>query len=160
MSPRKLLLDSCIFIALQKKDFDEATQSAITALFREIDKGEVFAVVPSLVISELLDGSYEEMMKLCDGRRATLVDVDPHIARLAREVRLKLIREKVPPTEPADSIYIATAIQYKCDHLVTTDGAGKRKASTLLGCAGAVMEHFKLSIVRPSDCIDQQTLGL
>lgn len=160
---RKICFDACIFIALMKpNEFADDVITSIHTLMADIQSGKVYAVVPTIIAVELLDGSMAKLEPLCDGRKGEFVDADLPITTLARTVRTKITRkEKGGPKllSVPDAIYIATAIHYKCDCLVTTDGLGNNKHSPL-SAADDIKKTFKLRVCHPIDAVDQKVLDL
>ena len=164
MSKRRVCLDACLFIALQRhQEHSSEIIGSIKTLLAQIERGDDYAIVSTIIETELLDGSLEILEPLCDTRKGEFVDVDRPIAALARKIRNKIVRkaakEATKVLDLPDCVYLATAIIYDCDCFVTIDGLGNNKHSPL-SAADQIKREFKLRVCSPVDAVDQQVLDL
>ena len=126
----------------------------------DVDALKVYAVMPSTIAIELLDGSFELLLKRADGRKGEVVDVDFKTSQIAREIRNRFTRktrDKDKLLELPDCIYVAAAIRYHCEALITRDGECNRRHN-LLNVADEVFAAYKVKILHPKDAIDQQVM--
>ncbi|HEX3526234.1 MAG TPA: PIN domain-containing protein [Thermoanaerobaculia bacterium] len=148
--------DSCIFIAwLTGEQRPAGEQEGIRDCVRKLNKGLVTIVTSALVNTEVLIGNmppeaqrkYSRVM-----RSIELVDLEPPIIKLAREIREYYQREKQAGRQKgvvaaADALHLATAINRTVDAFYTFDKGTKDKVS-LLGLSGNVAGH-SLKICKP-----------
>lgn len=125
---------------------------------QEIETGLTVGVAPTVLLTELMDGSYDVLQRRFDGKKGELIDLDPYLANLARDVRRTVLRDK-KPLETCDCIYIATAMTYECSALVTLDGIGNNRHN-LLNAAPDIEKHFHVKVRLPQDVIGQLVLGM
>jgi len=121
ISQKRIALDTSLFIlALENNsDFPLATE-----LFRLIPKSKATVYASVLVITEVLNKSYElkhvnripDQMDFLTGKGLIdLVEIDKAIALRAAELRAKYSL-KTP-----DAIHLATAVERNCEYFLTTD---------------------------------------
>jgi len=155
LSKRILCLDACIFQAENKPDriYREGVLESVQRLMSEIDTGSVFAIMPATIAIELLDDAIDLLLRRNDNRKCRIVEVDIKTARLARDIRNKFTRktrDAIKQLELPDCIYVATAIHYECEALVTRDGEGNRRHN-LLNVANEVRREYGIKILHPME---------
>jgi predicted nucleic acid-binding protein len=145
----------------EKEQADVA--SSTRDLFAEIESGRAYAVVSSIVIGELLDGSFDLLLSRFDGRKGEIVDAPRPVMELARKIRNRFQRQSTKSSSKAldlvDCIHLATAHQYGCDVFVTTDGHGNGRHS-ILSCSAAIEKEYRMKVCTPMDAVDQRSLDL
>lgn len=109
----KVYIDTSVFGGFFDMEFETATKQ----LFKEIDKGQKFATVSNLVISEL-SGSPEKVRNLFNiyRNKIELVTVQDEMYALANDY----IRNKALPAKClSDALHVATATILKIDVIVS-----------------------------------------
>jgi predicted nucleic acid-binding protein len=125
--PRRVYLDACALIAIIN---DEAGAERLDALLDMITRGDAQLIESVQILGEVYrksdaedpnirrdqDEKLANIRARLESRDVQLLDVTPHIIRMATEFRQRY-GLKLP-----DAVHLATALLNKCDWLVTFDG--------------------------------------
>lgn len=137
---RRVYLDACCFIEVAKAKIGAATNPygqfvwPVQTLLSAAKNGDILAFTSTITLAECLhaDGACDEEVQrlframLGSGRSGvTPVSADWFVSERARDLRWK---HKIM-LNPLDSLHAATALELKCDEMLTFDGVtGKRKS--------------------------------
>ncbi len=122
MSGIKICIDANVFLNILNKE--EKFYSSSNKLICLLEKGIIFVIIPSIVLSEILtgfyivgndDGAEEFLSLLLDNNNIKIVPLSVNIA-----VEAAIIRSKTKLKLP-DSMVIATAIEENAEYLISND---------------------------------------
>jgi|SRR6185436_20704 len=153
---RVVYWDACIFIAwITGEARPPGEQDGIRECVRKLGKKLVVVVTSSFTSTEVLVGNMPQEAQSAYGRlmrSIEVIDLEPPILRLARELREHFQREKHAGRQrgviaAADALHLATAINRNVDAFYTFDRGTKDKVS-LLSLSGNVAGH-PLKVCKP-----------